>query len=55
MPGFQAFFQRHVASLSIGDTLIGLVTLHAIAAIVMGRLERTKLIKAMVTGVKERW
>jgi cytochrome b len=39
----------------IGNTLIGLATLHALAAIVMGRLERTRLIKAMVTGVKERW
>jgi cytochrome b len=29
--------------------------LHALAAIVMGRFERTRLIKAMVTGVKERW
>jgi cytochrome b len=39
----------------IGNTLIALATLHAIAALVMGRLERTRLIKAMVTGVKERW
>ena len=39
----------------IGNFLIGLATLHALAAIVMGRLERTRLIKAMVTGVKERW
>jgi cytochrome b len=39
----------------IGNTLIGLATLHALAAIVMGRFERTRLIKAMVTGVKERW
>ncbi len=39
----------------LGNVLIGLVTLHAIAAIVMGRLERTRLIRAMVTGVKERW
>ena len=29
--------------------------LHAAAAIAMGRLERTKLVKAMVTGVKERY
>lgn len=39
----------------LGNSLIGLVTLHALAAIVMGRLERTRLIRAMVTGVKERW
>jgi cytochrome b len=41
--------------LDIGNVLIGLATLHALAAIVMGRLERTRLIKAMITGVKERW
>jgi cytochrome b len=29
--------------------------LHATAALVVGRLERTRLIKAMVTGVKERY
>ena len=29
--------------------------LHAAAALVMGRLERTRLVKAMVTGVKERY
>ena len=29
--------------------------LHAAAAIVMGRLERTRLVKAMMTGVKERY
>lgn len=39
----------------IGNILIGLATMHALAAIVMGRLERTRLIKAMVTGVKETW
>lgn len=37
------------------DGLIVLVGLHITAAIAMGRLERTRLIKAMVTGVKERW
>ena len=40
---------------AVGNVLIGLATLHAIAAIVMGRLERTRLVQAMVTGVKERW
>ena len=29
--------------------------LHAAAALVMGRLERTRLVKSMVTGVKERY
>ncbi len=29
--------------------------LHAAAALVMGRIERTRLVKAMVTGVKERY
>jgi cytochrome b len=40
---------------NIGNVLISLATLHALAAIVMGRMERTRLIKAMVTGIKERW
>jgi cytochrome b len=39
----------------VGNILIGMATLHAVAAMVMGRIERTRLIKAMVTGVKERW
>jgi cytochrome b len=38
-----------------GEALIVLVGLHAAAAIVMGRIERTRLVKAMVTGVKERY
>ena len=37
------------------SALIVLATLHALAAIVMGRLERTRLVRAMFTGVKERW
>lgn len=40
---------------SLADSLIGLAGLHAAAAIVMGRLERTRLVKAMITGVKERY
>lgn len=32
-----------------------MVGVHALAALVMGRIERTRLIKAMVTGVKERY
>lgn len=39
----------------LGNVLIGLATLHALAAIIMGRLERTRLIRAMFTGVKERF
>lgn len=35
--------------------LVWLAALHAAAALVMGRIERTRLIKAMVTGVKERY
>ena len=41
---------EHAANL-----LIALAMVHALAAIVMGRLERTHLIRAMFTGVKERW
>ncbi len=39
---------------ALANTLVALAVLHAAAAIVMGRLERTNLVKAMVTGVKER-
>jgi cytochrome b len=39
----------------LGNGLIAAAGLHAAAAIVMGRLERTRLVKAMVTGVKERY
>lgn len=35
--------------------LVWLAALHAAAALVMGRIERTRLVKAMVTGVKERY
>jgi cytochrome b len=35
--------------------LIALAGVHALAAIVMGRVERTHLIRAMFTGVKDRW
>jgi cytochrome b len=40
---------------AIAQTLILLAGVHAAAAVVMGRIERTRLVKAMVTGVKERW
>jgi cytochrome b len=39
----------------IGNFLIGMATMHALAAICMSRLERTRLIKAMLTGTKEHW
>lgn len=39
----------------IGEALIILVGLHAAAALLMGRIERARLLKAMVTGVKERY
>lgn len=39
----------------LGNVLITFAGLHAAAAIVMGRIERTRLVKAMVTGTKERW
>ena len=39
----------------LANTLIALAGLHAAAAIIMGRVERTRLVKAMVTGVKERY
>ena len=40
---------------ALAEVLMPMVGLHAVAALVMGRLERTRLIKAMVTGVKERY
>lgn len=39
----------------IGEALIILAGLHAVAALLMGRIERARLLKAMVTGVKERY
>ena len=38
----------------LASALIGLAGLHAAAAIVMSRVERTNLIAAMITGVKVR-
>ena len=38
----------------IASALIALAGLHAAAAILMGRIERTNLVGAMVTGVKRR-
>lgn len=39
----------------LADSLLVLAAVHAGSAIVMGRLERTRLVRAMFTGVKERW
>lgn len=39
----------------LAAALLWLAGLHATAALVMGRLERTRLIKAMITGVKEHY
>lgn len=38
----------------LASALIAMATLHALAAIVMSRLQRTNLIAAMVTGIKIR-
>ncbi len=38
----------------LASTLIGLAGLHALAAIIMSRIERINLIGAMITGVKVR-
>ena len=39
----------------LANGLIALAGLHAAAALVMGRIERTRLVRAMVTGVKQRY
>lgn len=39
----------------LANALIASAGLHAAAALVMGRIERTRLVRAMVTGVKERY
>jgi cytochrome b len=58
MQGLDAYFgEEWLQDLHsvLANTLMLSVGLHAAAALVMGRLERTRLIKAMVTGVKERY
>ena len=40
---------------ALADALLWLAGVHAAAALLMGRLERTRLVKAMLTGVKERY
>jgi cytochrome b len=39
----------------LADALLLSAGLHAASAILMGRVERTRLVKAMVTGTKERY
>jgi cytochrome b len=39
----------------LANTLIAAAGLHAAAALVVGHIERTRLVKAMLTGVKERY
>ena len=41
--------------LYLANALMTLAGLHASAALIMGRIERIRLVKAMVTGVKERY
>jgi cytochrome b len=40
---------------TLAHALMLAVGLHAAAALAMGRIERTRLVKAMITGVKERY
>ncbi|PIF90587.1 cytochrome b [Acidovorax sp. 62] len=40
---------------SLAQALLWAAGLHAVAAIAMGRLERVRLVRAMVTGVKQRY
>ncbi|MCB2015911.1 MAG: cytochrome b/b6 domain-containing protein [Hydrogenophaga sp.] len=39
----------------LANALVLSAGLHAAAALLMGRIERTRLVKAMVTGIKERY
>jgi cytochrome b len=40
---------------TLANALMMMAGLHAAAALAMGRIERTRLVKAMITGVKERY
>lgn len=40
---------------TVANVLLISAGIHAAAALIMGRLERTRLLKAMVTGTKERY
>lgn len=50
--GNEALAELHEA---LADALMALAGLHAAAALVMGRIERVRLVRAMVTGIKVRW
>jgi cytochrome b len=39
----------------LANLLIAMAAMHATAAFVMGRVERTRLVRAMFTGRKEQW
>lgn len=56
MQGLDAFWaQEWLMDLheALADALMLLAGLHALAAIVMGRLGRTRLVRAMFTGIKD--
>ncbi len=58
MQGLDAFWgtdQVHDIHELLGNVLLGLIGIHVCAALVMGRIERVRLIRAMVTGVKQRF
>jgi len=58
MQGLDAYFgEEWLQDLHglLADGLMVLVGLHVTAVVVMGRLERTRLVKAMFSGVKERY
>lgn len=40
---------------ALANGLVALAGVHAASALIMGRLERTRLVRAMITGIKERW
>ncbi len=40
---------------TLATALIWLAGLHAVSALVMGRIERVRLVRAMVTGIKQRF
>ena len=55
MAAVQAGADRQELHEVLAHALLISAGLHAASAIVMGRIERTRLVKAMVTGVKERY
>ena len=56
MQGLDAFFgDEWLEELhkGVANTLLACAGLHAMAALVLGRLERVALVRAMVTGIKQ--